>query len=644
MDPTPSREDVSQAKPEAPASPDADAPKSRKRRRLRWWQKLFLICFSLVPLVLLELALRLVGYGPVVDFVVPRLDRGDERIMGINPEAYKRFHGRLQLDRGGRLAPWREFLDPKPEDTFRVMFMGGSTVEGYPHPPIGAAPAFLEALLQDAWPDKRVEVINCGVTAINSWSIRVWAKEVLACQPDMLVIYAGHNEFYGGFGPASLNAAGTNRTRVLAEIWLRDLRISRAISDLIAAVAPANTAPRGLLMEQLARERAIALDSDVYRGCRDNFRTNLEDIARYAADAGVPLVLCGLVSNEKDLVPMNSLHREDLSTDERENWEAHYQAGRAAGDAHRWQRALEAYAEAALIDDTHAELIYRMGEANERLGSHEEARGLYRRARDLDALRFRATAEFSEVIREVAQRHGARYVDVLPAFASASPHGLIGWNLMTDHLHPTLRGNYLIARAICETLADDEGGPFPAIDVMMLPEFAPVADRLGNDIMTEMLSKINIYQLTKAFPYANTPNATLHERIEKEILAWQASLTGPMAVGHHNWSNASTKDALQYHLGRAYRDAGNLRQAIDYFRKAERLSDPHSLPAARAKCALAEALLSAATTPEAKQEARAYADELRQWLQDAGAIHPEEQALFTQLEQELNEALAEIPG
>ncbi len=633
------------AQPELdPSQPSADAPTGRKpkRRKLRWWQKLALVGFSLVLLLIAELVLRLIGCGPVVDFVVPRLDRGSERVMGVNPDAYKRFHGRLALERS-RFAPWREFLDPKPAGTFRIMFMGESTVEGYPHAPNGCAPAFLEAMLQEAWPDKRVEVVNCGVTAINSWSLRAWTPELLRYQPDMLVVYAGHNEFYGGYGPASLNGAGTSRSRVLAHIWMRDLRLARVLSDLIGTLRPRSAAPRGLLMEQLARDRQIPLNGAIYTGCRDNFRENLADIARAARAAGVPLVLCSLVSNEKDLVPMRSVHREDLTPDQRKTWAEHFSAGLAAAKARQWERALEAFQQAARIDDTHAEIIYRLAEANEHLGAYDEARRLYRRARDLDALRFRATAEFSEVVRDVAGRNQALYVDVVPSFESASPHGLIGWNLMTDHLHPTVQGHYLMARAICETLARDKVRPWPPIDTTTLPVYERVAAQLGNDALSEMVSKITIYKLTEVFPYAGTPNAALRQRLEKEILAWQVNLTGPMAVGHRNWCSAQSWDRLHYHVGQAYLDAREYGQAITYLCRAEQMSEPHSLPAARARCGLARARLASAAGPDERQAARAYVAEFQSWLRDSVSMHPDQQDEFNRLQQEVTQALANTP-
>ena len=585
--------------------------------------------------------LRLVGYGPVLDFVVPRLDRGARRIMGINPQAWRRFHPVIGRTRQPvRFAPWREFIDPKPPGTFRVMFMGESTVEGYPHEPNGAAPAFLQAMLQRVWPDRPVEVINCGVTAINSWSLRAWARELLRCEPDLLVIYAGHNEFYGGYGAASLRLAPTSRLRVRSHIWLRDLKLARLLEDVVGAVGSGRDPARGPIMEQLARGRHVPLDGPLYAGCRENFRVNLEDIARAARSAGVPLLLCSLVSNERDLVPMASLHRPGLAPESLAAWQAHHDAGLAAVRTGDWNAALAAFSAAAGIDDRYAEIPYYLAQAHDRLGDAPQAQTLYRRARDLDALRFRATAEFSEVIRDVAARHGALFADVRPAFESASPQGLIGWNLMTDHLHPTVFGHYLIARTILETLAAAAGDRWPPLETGRLPGFQSLAEELGNDDLSEAVALIKIRSLAMNFPFAGTPNAILASRLDEKLGAWHAGLDPTAAAGYGEWLKKPDLAPPHYFVGLACLRAGRIERAITMLGRAERMCEPHSLQAARCRAALVRARLAAASEEAASKPARQAAEDFQTWLIEAAAMHPDRRADFDALRSEVQAALA----
>lgn len=79
-----------------------------------------------------------------------------------------------------------------------------------------------------------VEVINLGMTAVNSYVINDLAKHVENLNPDVIIIYAGHNEYYGSFGVGSTqNNIGTSiRTKRLI-LWLKDFLVYQFIEDLL---------------------------------------------------------------------------------------------------------------------------------------------------------------------------------------------------------------------------------------------------------------------------------------------------------------------------------------------------------------------------------------------------------------------------
>ncbi|MGQ9649672.1 MAG: hypothetical protein ACUVXJ_06155 [Phycisphaerae bacterium] len=334
------------------------------RKRTKWWQRVALLGFSFILLVLMELALRLVGYGPNPDLMVRRAEVEGGRIVGLNPVAWKRFALRPIPHRPGEgVLKVHDFRDPKPPGVFRAFFLGESSVQGVPYDRNATMCAFLEALLAAAWPEVRVEVINCGVTAVNSYSLRAWVPEVLEYQPDLVVVYAGHNEFYGFYGPGSLHGVGTSRKAVLTHMWIRQLRLSQIIRDVVIAVrSPPPPESAATLMEMMAKDRLIRLGSNAYDACRENFRANLNDMVQAAERADVPMVLCGLVSNERDLVPMVSANREGLSQQQEDQWRRDFQEGADMVSASQWGRALAALERAAQVDDTHAELIYRLAQ------------------------------------------------------------------------------------------------------------------------------------------------------------------------------------------------------------------------------------------------------------------------------------------
>jgi hypothetical protein len=50
--------------------------------------------------------------------------------------------------------------------------------------------------------------VNLAMPAINSFSLLDMTPEALAQKPDALIIYCGHNEFYGALGAGSTESLG----------------------------------------------------------------------------------------------------------------------------------------------------------------------------------------------------------------------------------------------------------------------------------------------------------------------------------------------------------------------------------------------------------------------------------------------------
>ncbi len=81
-----------------------------------------------------------------------------------------------------------------------------------------------------------------------------------------------------------------------------------------------------------------------------------------------------------------------------------------------------------------------------------KADSLFKLSKDLDALRFRAPEKFNEIINEQAKKYNVGVAQIDSIFKSKSPHGIIGNNLMVDHLHPNVEGYMLIGKAFYETM------------------------------------------------------------------------------------------------------------------------------------------------------------------------------------------------
>ena len=77
-------------------------------------------------------------------------------------------------------------------------------------------------------------------------------------------------------------------------------------------------------------------------------------------------------------------------------------------------------------------------------------------AKDLDGLKFRAPSEINEIIKDQAQKNVlTTYVPVHEAFEENSDEGLIGFDLMLEHLHPNQQGYFLIGKTFSQVLLSD---------------------------------------------------------------------------------------------------------------------------------------------------------------------------------------------
>lgn len=87
----------------------------------------------------------------------------------------------------------REFSPQKPEGTVRVLCIGGSTtVAGRTNDE--TYPALLEARLRGRWPGLPLEVLNLGISGVNSEDWLAWLDKLLSWDPDLIVQYEAIND------------------------------------------------------------------------------------------------------------------------------------------------------------------------------------------------------------------------------------------------------------------------------------------------------------------------------------------------------------------------------------------------------------------------------------------------------------------
>lgn len=404
------------------------------------------ICLPFLALLILEGALRLADYGPNLDlFTTESIAGRTYHIM--NPDVKARYFAHVEFS--PNTSP-DYFAVPKTPGTFRIFCLGGSTTVGYPYGYAGSFSTFLRGRLKATFPGRPVEVINLGMTATNSVTVNDIARELVAYEPDLIIVYDGHNEFYGALGIASREAAAGSPWIIrlyLRAVHLRSFQLLRETFAGVRRVVGGSPAPdKGTMMERLARGQYVPQGSDVYRNGIASFSDNLAELRSICGEAGsVSLLLGTQVSNLRDQPPFAT-----LGPDGSEIGSAY--DGSTRTDLPGDEAALLAAVES---DPTGAEAHYRLARLFDLSGEHARAEEEYRKARDCDALRFRASSDANDAIRAMHSPGSRVFVaDLEAAFRRASPDSLIGRDLILEHLHPNARGYFLLAKEYARSMRD----------------------------------------------------------------------------------------------------------------------------------------------------------------------------------------------
>jgi len=93
-----------------------------------------------------------------------------------------------------------EIQKEKPDDTYRVIMVGGSTIFGFLASPNHTIPVHLQEKFNQQNLEKRVEVINSGINAYNSNDeLQLIKTKIVQYDPDLVIIYDGSNDIFLAF-------------------------------------------------------------------------------------------------------------------------------------------------------------------------------------------------------------------------------------------------------------------------------------------------------------------------------------------------------------------------------------------------------------------------------------------------------------
>lgn len=451
----------------------------------------------------MEIALRNFNYG----FDNRQWISATEGKLFLNPEIAKRYFyttKRIPFSNGDI------FDAEKKSNAFRVFVLGGSSAAGYPFLPLGSFSHYLQDRLKLLYPESTIEVVNISMTAVNSYTMRDLFPGVIEQKPDLIIIYAGHNEYYGALGVGSMESLGTSREMVNLLLYLNRFKTIELLRNTIQwgmKLFAGDEKSSGTLMSRMAKEQSIEFGSETYADGISQFRGNMQDILDIAKENNVPVILSSLTSNLKDQSPFISL------------------------ETGKFPPANE---------------IYNQAKAELNSGNYTKADSLLRFAKDLDCLRFRAPEEMNKVIRALSKEYNLALVDADSAFEAISPDGIVGNNLMTDHLHPTLQGYMFLGKLFFEKMTQSNN--LPESQRINLTDKEQDSITIANFNFTKLDSVMSDYRIKLL--KNDWPFSSKEKKVPNSVLLNPQNITDSLAAQILNdditWEEAHRKMAAYY--------------------------------------------------------------------------------------------------
>lgn len=370
--------------------------------------------------------------------LLSRMDYEGRSYFTTNPEYAKRFFQRTDVP-----APQPLWIrQDKAPDTKRVIMLGESAAAGFPMMGYNLA-RLVQVIWDERFPDQSVEVINLSVVAVNSHVLRLFAREAMALDPDMIVLYAGHNEVIGPFGPASKfgQFKGVGSMARLIDV-VRNTRTGRAVDSLAQWISNRMMDWDDRIWKGLDefQEVSIAYGDPVLNGMLHHTEEKFRDIIERALSREASVLVCIPAVNLNDWPPLDS-----------------------ESSAYGVQDVLKAQETGDLTAFRSALTVYKAAQAREAQSDMNRAWPLYRLACDLDLKRIRADSSIRELQRRLITDYpkNVGMVDADRWLHEENPVFKGDGEYFLEHVHLTFAGRVAVAACIVDGMATMWGLQYP---------------------------------------------------------------------------------------------------------------------------------------------------------------------------------------
>lgn len=501
-------------------------PLPKKSKRTPLWQGVLLsIAAPIIFFLLLEGCLALFGLKPAlqkedpfvgfasnVPLFVPAKGAEGEQIMVTASNRLKFFNK-------------QEFAKAKPPGTYRIFCLGGSTTYGRPYDDSTSFSEWLRELLPIVNAGKRWEVINAGGISYASYRVSHLMDELINYQPDLFIVYTGHNEFleertYKQIReiPSAVKRVASVLARTRTWSAMKTSLQKLGISPHTSREKPNRLADEvNAILDKSIGTESYTRDDVLKKNILEHYRLSLERMVESARSVDAQVIFVTPASNLKDCSPFKSVHRSGLEPASRQQVQVLLTRATQEFQKNNLPAALQLVESAARLDPRHASLEYLRGKLLLDLKRFEEAEIALRMARDEDIVPLRALTPMQQTVKRVAEEKQVNvldFVDLLKRrMLQMKGHAIPGREFFLDHVHPTIEGHKFLAVALINKMIERN---------LLQPEA-----RLNNDAITAVEKKIigridagrhgyALANLARVFSWAGKTNDA--ERLARQAL------------------------------------------------------------------------------------------------------------------------------
>ncbi|MCW8926823.1 MAG: tetratricopeptide repeat protein [Xanthomonadales bacterium] len=452
----------------------------------------------------------------------------------------------------------QSFPKNKQKNTYRIFTVGGSTTAGRPFDHKVSFGGWLQAFLDEADPGTNWEVINAGGSSYASYRVAKLMQELVQYQPDLFIVYSGHNEFledrsYSGLTDlpswvieldSMLSGTRTySGMKRLYDSWQPDsIREARKRYELNGEV--------DTILEYTFGPTSYHRDDELNRQIVAHYRLNLERMVLLARDAGAEIIFVTPANNLKDFSPFKSEHKKDLSGEAESRFNGLFETGNQLYAAGKPDEALTAYRQALSIDDRFADLHFQVGRALFELGKYDEAEKSFWRAIDEDVAPLRMLSSMQRSLVDVAESQAVPLVDfqqiLRREYLKKFDHAVLGNEFFMDHVHTNIDGYRVLGLGLFNKLIG-LGVVSPGAG-LSASQIETVTRQITSSLEESDHYK-SLFQLAKVLDWAGKFDAA------KNLFLRHMELWGP-------------RGDVYAQLGMVAAKRGRNAEAIDFFQKA----------------------------------------------------------------------------